>query len=159
MSTQRSPRTRGSGFTIERTFKAAPDTVWRMWTTPDGIARWWVPSARDMGYAMTVRAMDVRVGGKFAFELVGNRHQLVNGGTYRVVDAPRKLAWTWRFDIFLAPGEKPYDVPISVELELTPTGGTRMVFTQGPLATPEHTEGSHQGVMSNLTKLAQALGE
>lgn len=147
------------GFTIERAFKAAPEKVWAMWTTPEGIAKWWVVSARDMGFAMKVRHMDVRPGGTFAFEMVGNGHELVNGGTYRVVRPHTELAWTWHFDIFLAPGEKPYDVPISVTLARTATGGTRMTFTQGPLATPAHTDGSRKGVEQNLRFLAAALGE
>lgn len=148
-----------TGFTIERTFKAAPERVWAMWTTPEGIAKWWVPSMRDMGFDMRVRHMDVRVGGKFAFEMTSKEHNLVNGGTYVVVDPHRELAWTWHFDIFLAPGQPPYDVPISVRLERTPAGGTRMTFRQGPLATGGHTEGSRQGVLKNLDRMAQALGE
>jgi uncharacterized protein YndB with AHSA1/START domain len=146
------------GFTIERTFKAAPEKVWRMWTTKEGIEKWWAVSAKAMGYDMKVQKMDVRVGGKFAFALVGNGHSLINGGTYRVVDPPRELSWTWHFDIFLQPHEKPYDVPISVRLQPV-KGGTRMTFTQGPLASAEHTEGSRQGVLQNLEQLAKALGE
>ena len=45
------------------------------------------------------------------------------------------------------------------QLTRTPQGGTRMLYTQGPLAKPEHTEGSRQGVMGNLEQLAKALGE
>lgn len=151
--------TSDKGFTIERTFKAGPEKVWRMWTTPEGIARWWVPSMRDMGFEMAVRRMDVRVGGGFAFSMRNAEHDLVNGGTYTVVRPHEELAWTWHFDIFLKPGEAPYDVPIRVTLHETPEGGTRMVFTQGPLASPGHTEGSRQGVLKNLERMAQALGE
>lgn len=152
------PATPG-GFSIERTFKAAPQKVWDMWTTKEGIMKWWAVSARDMGYAFAVRHMDVRVGGTFAFEMANKEHQLVNRGTYTRVTPHTDLAWTWHFDIFLAPGEKPYDVPITISLARTPAGGTAMRFTQGPLATPEHSEGSRQGVLSNLEKLARALGE
>jgi len=34
-------------------------------------------------------------------------------------------------------------------------GGTKLTFKQGPLATAEHTEGSRQGVMKNMDKLAK----
>lgn len=147
------------GFVIEREFRASPDRVWRMWTTPEGIMRWWALSAKEMGYAFTVVRMDVRPGGGFAFRLVGNGHDLVNGGTYRVVEPPRRLAWTWHYDIFLDPEERPYDVPIEVALDPTPGGGTRMTFRQGPLAKPEFTEGSRLGVEQNLRYLAKALDE
>lgn len=147
------------GFTIERTFKAAPEKVWDMWTTKKGIEKWWVPAARDMGYDLAVREMDVRRGGKFAFEMKGKEHTVVNHGTYEVVTPPRELGWTWHFDIFLGPSQKPYDVPIFLAFEKTASGGTRMIFTQGPLATPEHSEGSRQGVLANFVALAKALEE
>lgn len=147
------------GFVIERTFKAPPEKVWRMWTTKEGIEKWWAVSARDMGYEMAVRELDVRQGGKFAFELVGNGHHLVNGGTYTLVQPFWELGWTWHYDIFLAPDEKPYDVPIFISFAKAPGGGTKMTFVQGPLASPDYTEGSRQGVLSNFEKLAKALGE
>lgn len=147
------------GFTIERTFRAPPEKVWAMWTTQAGIEKWWAPSAKDMGYDMRVLGMDVRVGGRFAFELKKPEHTLVNQGVYVSVKPHTELAWVWHFDIFLGPGEQPYDVPISVTLQKTATGGTRMTFVQGPLATPEHTEGSRQGVLQNIGYMAKALGE
>lgn len=149
---------RPQGFTIERTFKAKPEKVWHMWTTKAGIEAWWVPSARAMGYDMRVLAMDVRVGGKYAFEMKNAEHTLVNQGVYVEVKPHTRLAYVWHFDIFLGPDEKAYDVPITIELQAVP-GGTKMTFIQGPLATAEHTEGSRQGVLQNLGHLAKALGE
>ena len=146
-----------TGFTIMRHFNAPPEKVWKMWTTKEGLMKWWAVSAKEMGFDFTVKHIDVRVGGTFAFGMVGNGHDLVNGGTYRVVDAPSHLAWTWHFDIFLQPGEKPYDVPIEIRLAPTPMGGTQMVFKEGPLAKRAHTLGSREGVLKNLDALAKAL--
>lgn len=146
-----------TGFTIMRAFNAPPEKVWKMWTTKEGLMKWWAASAKEMGYEFTVKQIDVRPGGTFAFGMVGNGHDLVNHGTYRVVDQPEHLAWTWHFDIFLGPGEKPYDVPIDIRMLPTPFGGTQMVFKQGPLAKREHTMGSRQGVLQNLDHLAKAL--
>jgi uncharacterized protein YndB with AHSA1/START domain len=142
------------GFTIERTFKASPQRVWDMWTTKAGLEKWWVPE----GYTTKVLKLDVRPGGGYAIEAKHPQHTAVNHGTYTVVRPHTNLEWTWHFDIFLGPDDKPYDVPIKVKLE--PAGsGTRMTFTQGPLARPEYTEGSRQGVLGNFEKLAKALGE
>ena len=146
-----------TGFTIMRHFTAPPEKVWKLWTTPEGIRKWWVVSMKDMGFDMSVEKMDVRPGGKFAFRMVSKEHDLVNGGTYRVVDPHTHLAWTWHFDIFLQPGEKPYDVPIEVRLLPTPFGTTQMTFKQGPLHARGHTEGSRQGVLKNLEAMAKAL--
>jgi uncharacterized protein YndB with AHSA1/START domain len=145
------------GFTIERTFHAPPQKVWAMWTTPEGIRRWWAPSMRAMGFEMDVLEMDVRLGGRYAFSMKSKEHDLVNGGTYFALEPHREIGMMWHFDIFLAPGERPYPVPIRVLLEPTAEGGTRMRFVQGPLATPGHTEGSRQGVEANLAQLAQAV--
>lgn len=144
------------GFTIERTFNATPEKVWTMWTTKEGLMKWWATSAKEMGYEFTVEKLDVRVGGKYAFRMKSKAHDLVNGGTYRVVNPHKELAWTWHFDIFLQPHEKPYDIPIAIDFVAVP-GGTKMTFRQGPLASPEHTEGSRQGVMQNLGYLAKVL--
>lgn len=119
--------------------------------------KWWAVSAKEMGFDFSVQHLDVRVGGTFAFGMKNKDHDLVNGGTYRVVDAPHKLAWTWHFDIYLGPNDKPYDVPIEVTLTPTPFGTTQMVFKQGPLAAAGFTEGSRQGVMQNFEHLAKAL--
>jgi uncharacterized protein YndB with AHSA1/START domain len=150
---------KAQGFTIERTFKAAPEKVWEMWTTKAGLMKWWAPSAAEMAYEFTVREIDVRPGGEYAFEMKAKDHTVVNRGTYHVVRPHAELAWTWHFDIFLAPGEKPYDVAMRVLLEKTATGGTKMTFSEGPLATQEHTDGSRKGVEQNFRHLAKALGE
>jgi uncharacterized protein YndB with AHSA1/START domain len=152
------PKTTGEnkGFTIERTFKAAPEKVWKMWTTKEGLLKWWAVAAKDMGYQFTVRALDVRVGGAYDLEMKDATQTLHNHGVYREVVPNKRLAMTWIFDIFLAPGEKPYDVAITIDL--TPVkDGTKMTFKQGPLATAEHSEGSRQGVLKNFEQLEKAL--
>lgn len=144
------------GFTIERTFKAPPEKIWKMWTTKEGLMQWWAVSAKEMGMDFSVRKIDVRVGGEYAFEMKDAKATLLNHGKYTEVVPNRRIAMVWTFDIFLAPGEKPYPVPISIDLE--PVGaGTKMTFKQGPLATAEFSEGSRQGVLANFAKLEKAL--
>lgn len=140
------------GFTIERNFKAAPERVWKMWTTKEGLEKWWIAGE----FKSTVRKLDVRVGGAYDIEATDGIQTIHNRGTYTEVVPNRRLAYTWHFDIFLAPTEEPYDVPISIDLERTPTG-TKMTFKEGPLATAEHTEGSRQGVLGNFERLAMVL--
>jgi uncharacterized protein YndB with AHSA1/START domain len=50
-----------------RLFKAPRELVWRMWTEPEHIARWWGPR----GFTCTVREMDVRPGGVWRFVMQG----------------------------------------------------------------------------------------
>ena len=48
-------------FVIDRTLKASVEKVWRMWTTKDGLEKWWGPE----DFSSTVRHLDVRAGGRF----------------------------------------------------------------------------------------------
>ena len=45
--------------TIERTFNAAIEDVWALWTTADGIESWWGPE----GFRVKVRKLELRPGG------------------------------------------------------------------------------------------------
>jgi uncharacterized protein YndB with AHSA1/START domain len=42
-----------------RVFAAPRELIWKVWTEPQHIARWWGPS----GFTSTIEAMDVRPGG------------------------------------------------------------------------------------------------
>jgi uncharacterized protein YndB with AHSA1/START domain len=45
---------------IERTFEAAVDLIWQMWTQPEHFKKWYGPK----GFTVPVAEMDMRVGGK-----------------------------------------------------------------------------------------------
>lgn len=45
---------------IERTFDAAQDFIWQMWTDPEQFKQWYGPK----GFTIPVADMDLRVGGK-----------------------------------------------------------------------------------------------
>ena len=154
---------KGEGFRLVRHFLAPPEKVWEMWTTKKGLDQWWALSAKDMGYAFRVDKLDVRTGGSYDIVMSNQEHgELHNHGEYLEVVPNQRLVQRWDFDIFLGPGEKPYPIDIVIEIEKTePWGpgsvGTKMTFTQGPMAKPEYTEGSRQGVISNFAKLQAAL--
>jgi uncharacterized protein YndB with AHSA1/START domain len=45
---------------IERTFEAAVDLIWQMWTDPEQFKKWYGPK----GFTVPVAEMELRVGGK-----------------------------------------------------------------------------------------------
>ncbi|HJQ93384.1 MAG TPA: SRPBCC family protein [Candidatus Thermoplasmatota archaeon] len=153
----------GEGFRLIRNFFAPPEKVWEMWTTKAGLDQWWKLAAHDMGFRFRVDRLDVKVGGSYDIVMSNQEHgDLHNHGEYLEVVPNERLVYRWDFDIFLGPGETAYPIIVSVEIERTePWGpgsvGTKMTFTQGPMAKPEHTEGSRQGVISNFAKLQDAL--
>jgi uncharacterized protein YndB with AHSA1/START domain len=86
---------RKPSLTLKRRLKARPASVWRAWTEPDRIMRWWGTEGAETLAAET----DVRVGGRFdiAFRTPdGERHDV--GGVYSEVVENEKLvfSWAWR---------------------------------------------------------------
>jgi len=55
-------------FIIDRTLKAPIEKVWRMWTTKEGLEKWWGPE----GFSSVVTHLDVRTSDMSAAgEIVG----------------------------------------------------------------------------------------
>lgn len=78
--------------TIRRRLNAPPAKVYRAWTDPQQIMRWWGPAHAETLSAET----DVRVGGRFrkitrTFD--GEQHEA--SGVYREVVPNQKLVFTW----------------------------------------------------------------
>lgn len=94
---------------FERHFAASRDAVFDAWTTPTTITAWWDPT----GTPLAACAVDLRVGGSFAFTMA-SPHAPPFAGVYRVVDRPARLV----FDALGAEGT----VQLSDE-----DGGTRMI--------------------------------
>ena len=70
---------------IERTFRAPRAAVWRAFTDPKLVPKWYGPTANSM----TRCQIDLRVGGKFLY--AWGEHTMP--GKFTVVDAPRRYAY------------------------------------------------------------------
>ncbi len=78
--------------TIERRLAAPPQKVFRAWSHPLEITRWFGPARAE---ALSAEA-DARVGGRYRVGFRtpdGEQHEV--GGVYREVVPDRKLAFTW----------------------------------------------------------------
>lgn len=77
---------------VEGTFKGTPDRVFRAWTTPDEVKKWFGQRPDSLASA----EIDLQVGGvwRFAFEAM-EAHQDVLGGTYAAVEPASRLAFSW----------------------------------------------------------------
>lgn len=87
-----------TGIVITRSFDAPADLVFRAWTTPDLVRRWWGFAEDDW----LVCEIDLRVGGQWRYV---TRHHGDDGdfevgfhGEYSEVDAPRRLVSTEVFE-------------------------------------------------------------
>jgi len=148
---------------IERTFNAAIEDVWELWTTKDGIESWWGPP----GFEVKVRRLDVRRGGKLFYAMTAVASDqiefLKKAGmsltteslvTYTDVVPLKRLAFTQLADFI--PNVKPYEVATTVELSTHPQG-VAMVLTLDAMHDEYWTKMAVMGWESELDKLAARL--
>lgn len=79
---------------LARSYPVAPEKVWRAWTDPEAIKRWWGPGTEHD--PVSLAQLDVRVGGRFRIVFGGPQgrdHEVT--GVYREVVPNRKLVFTW----------------------------------------------------------------
>jgi uncharacterized protein YndB with AHSA1/START domain len=73
-----------------RIFDAPRDLVFRMWTEPEHLKRWWGPN----GFTITIHKIDVRPGGEWDFIMHGpDGRDFPNHKRYLVVDPPNRLVF------------------------------------------------------------------
>ena len=80
---------------MERVFNAPRELVFKAYTDPNLIPKWWGPRR----YTTTVDKMDVRVGGVWRFvqrDVAGNEYAF--NGEYREIAPPKRLSYTFEFE-------------------------------------------------------------
>ncbi|MGD9482249.1 SRPBCC domain-containing protein [Streptomyces sp. TRM70308] len=154
MTESTKPIDMSQGFTITRVLDAPRDLVWRAWTEPDEMARWFHPRG-----ATTPREevhVDLRVGGRYGYVMVSDEtgERVSTGGAYLEITEPERLVFTWGY-----PDAAVEDSPV-VTLAFADLGGrTEMTFRlQGA---PGHAGDGfmHDGWTSTLDSLAENLAE
>ncbi len=105
---------------ITRRYPVAPEKVWRAWTEPQALARWFGPADTDGPLDADI---DLREGGAYSIAFRtrdGQSHRV--GGTYLEVRPPRKLVFSWAWQ------STPERVSrVTVELRPVPEG-TELLF-------------------------------
>ena len=134
---------------LRRTFAAPPERVFRAWTTPAEMKQWKAPG--DM--TTPLAEVDLRPGGKYRIHMRapdGAEHHLA--GVYRVVEPPRKLVYTWRW-------ENEPDAPETlVTVEFVARGGaTDLVLTHELFPTDAARQKHEAGWSGCFVKLARVV--
>ncbi|HEY6619891.1 MAG TPA: SRPBCC domain-containing protein [Steroidobacteraceae bacterium] len=151
-------------FVIDRTLKASVEKVWRMWTTREGLEKWWGPE----NFSSTVRHLDVRAGGRFEIVMTamlpeiiahlkaaGLGESSVAKGDYTVVEPNRRLVYTNAVDF--VPGVPPYTTTTMVEMSAAPAGGTRLIITNDVMHDEQWTSMATIGWTQQIGKLEKLL--
>lgn len=80
--------------TITRVFDAPRELVWKAWTEPERVKRWWGPK----GFTSPVIKIDLRVGGEYLSCMRSPEGQdFWSKGTFREIVAPERLVMTDSF--------------------------------------------------------------
>lgn len=143
------PRTETT-LNLKRIFSAPRDKVFKAWTDPEELKKWWGPD----GYATPTAEVDLRIGGTYRFGMM----KLPNGeifylaGTFREVRPPKRLVYTWRWEAEPERGET------LVTVEFRDRGGsTEVVVTHELFPTEKARQDHEKGWSSCLDRLARVL--
>ena len=143
---QASLQTNKPSLTLERHYAVAPEKVWRAWTDPQALAKWWGPGGNE---PVSVAEVDLRVGGRFRMVFggpQGKQHESL--GIYKEVVPNRKLVFTWCW-----PNSTP-DRVSQVTIFFNPSGsGTDLKFLHEQFFDEAARDGHKRGWSETLAKL------
>lgn len=138
-----------TSLTIRRTYPASRERVFRAWTDPAALRQWSCP----VGMTVTDAQVDLRVGGAYrvAMQPPDESEPSVAYGTYREVEPPARLVYTWQWE-----GGEMGETLVTVEF-LDLGGETEVVLTHELFPAPDVRDLHNEGWVACLEHLAQAL--
>jgi uncharacterized protein YndB with AHSA1/START domain len=133
---------------ISRTYPATVERVFKAWTDANQLGQWFAPTD-DYTTKATV---DLRVGHEYRISIAhkgGNVHNVL--GTYRLIDPPRKLVYTWRWE-----GGPETDTLVTVDF--TPRGdSTEVTITHDQFLDVETRNKHNEGWSGCFNRLERFL--
>jgi len=149
---------------VTRVFDAPVEEVWRAWSDPEYVMRWWGPT----GFTSPRAEMDFRVGGT---SLVCMRAPAEYGGqdmyhtwTYTKIDPHERIEFVSNFAdaagtrldpaaMGMPPGV-PHDVPHVITLKAAGDNGTELTVTEHGYTTEQARDLSKAGMEQCLDKMS-----
>jgi uncharacterized protein YndB with AHSA1/START domain len=135
---------------IERTYPVAPEKVWRAWTDPEALKRWWAPRP---DHRVSLCELDVRVGGCFRIvfgPVDGEQNECA--GEYLEVEENRRLVFTWHW-----PRSTPERVSRVAITFLPVAGGTELAFRHDRFHDQAAADNHKRGWTAALGKLDEYI--
>jgi uncharacterized protein YndB with AHSA1/START domain len=135
---------------LQRHYPVAPEKVWRAWTDPQAVKRWWGPTP---GEPVSLAELDVRVGGRFRIVFGGpdgKAHECA--GVYKEVVPNRKLSFTWHW-----PNSTPERVSVVTITFEKVSDGTQLIFQHEQLFDEKARDDHKRGWSGALDGLARYL--
>ena len=146
---------------VSSEFAASPERVWRLWSDPRQLERWWGPEP----YPATVVDHDLRPGGHVSYYMTGpegDQHK----GYWRVLEVERPGRLVFEDGFADDAGEPNDDLPVSraqVTIESVDGGRTRMTITSTYDTTAELEQvlamGMEEGMRAAVGQIEALLAE
>lgn len=148
---------------ITRIFDAPRELVWKAWTNPENVMRWWGPQY----FTSPIANIDLRVGGKYLFAMRDPEGKdYYSTGVYQKIDPPREIVYTDSFadehGNVISPSAYgmtgfPESTTVTVLLEDVGGGKTRLTLINAGVPAGELREPSNAGWNQSFDKLAESL--
>lgn len=153
MSVQAATSAEPKELVITRLLDAPRELVFKVWTDPKHVARWWGP--RD--YPAKSVQMDVRPGGmwRHCLQSTDGGTDLWLGGVFREIVAPERLVFTFAWE---EEGERGLETVVTVTFA-DQNGKTLMTFRQAPFQSDNEHDGHRYGWGSSFDRLGEQLHE
>jgi len=136
---------------ITRVFHAPRELVFRAWTDPEHIRKWFGP--RD--HPATQMTMDVRPGGQWrgCLRSTETGNDLWLGGIYREIVPPERLVFTFAWE---EEGERGLETVVTITF-VEQGATTLMTFRQTPFQSVDELDGHRGGWTSSFDRLGDHL--
>lgn len=136
---------------IQRTFDARPELVFRVWTTPAHLMRWWGPK----DFTLLEFEQDFRPGGAYRSCIRSPEGSAFwMAGVYREIVPGQRIVMTFRWE---GGGYDGLETLVTVTFDEAPGGRTAFSFHQAPFPDVEARDSHVGGWNGLLDKLAVYL--
>ncbi|MBM9575860.1 SRPBCC family protein [Leptospira sp. 201903070] len=154
LSNHNKSNTKDREITASRVFDAPRELVWKVWTDPNHIGKWWGPN----GFTNTIETMEVKPGGIWKLIMHGpDGTDYPNRIVYIEVVKPERLVYKHGSDLEDHPGD--FHVTVTFEEENGKTRLTMLSLFQTAAARDEVVEkyGAIEGMNQTLDRLRNYL--
>ena len=142
--------------TITRRFHAPIEKVFKAWTDPQALRRWFAPSDQ---HHTPLAEVDLRVGGRYRIQLQAPDGKISTvSGVYKEIRPPKRLVFTWSWEAGSGCG-----TTVTTECETLVTVQfhdrdqvTDMILTHEHFPTPDDRHAHHEGWAGCLDRFPYA---
>jgi len=138
---------------VKKWIKAPPARVFAAWTTPEQVRQW---LGSKGNFSIASAKIDARPGGEYCFNAVSPQAEKVIRGTYREVNPPKRLVFTWISNSSCSGAGGVSETLVTVDF-VEVNGGTEVRITHELFTSAEARDQHNAGWTVCLDNMAQVL--